>query len=160
MTPATQLAVLTVLTRLLKDQHTQVKQDTVEMMDPGDRKTALLGDHKIASVSMTDPSPKATVVDEAAFLRWVQDNHPTEVVSTVRDSYRAELLSQCRANGAAADANGQPIPGVKITRPEPYPTVRLAPGAVETIAQAWQTGALPELGALLAIDRGADADAG
>lgn len=147
MNVATQLAVFKVLTDLLKERHDQLKDAARDVMDPGDRKTAMLGDTKIASVSMTDPSVKVRVKDETEFTDWVAENHPTEVVTTVRDTYRRQLLEQCKKTGEA-------IPGVEFTDAESYPSVRLATGSHQVIADAWRDGKLPDLGALLAIEGG------
>lgn len=148
---ATKLAVFKVLSDLIKTQVDDTKAAVTESMEPGDRVTAKLQDGtKIASVTLTDPSARAKVVDEAAFTKWVEANAPSEVVATVRESYRKQLLDAVKSRGAPVTENGEEIPGVDVTTTDPYPSVRAASGAQEAIAKAWrdgtvQLGALPEL---------------
>lgn len=48
----------------------------------------------IGTVTLTEPNDSFQVVDDKAFLRWVEDNHPNEVeyVPTVRPSFKKMLL--------------------------------------------------------------------
>lgn len=66
-------------------------------------------------------SRKAVVVDEAAFLDWVQRNRPHDVVTTVRESARKQLLDAATKAGDPVDVDtGELIPGVQMHTGDPY----------------------------------------
>lgn len=148
---ATRLAVLKVLSDLVKTQTDDAKTSVTEQMTPGDRLTATLPDGtKVASVTMAEPRASVKVVDEAAFVAWVAEEYPGEIVQAVRESFRTKVLDAVRRNGAPIDHNGAVTRGVEIVERDPYVTVRPTSGASEAVAQAWrdgtvQLGALPEL---------------
>lgn len=138
---------------------------------PGDRLTAkdLASGDKLGSVSMTDPSRKATVEDRDAFTAYMAEEDPDSVVTSeaidpdrldeaydVLRKHAPDLLVQTTVvrvqhEKAALDhaaATGDPIPGVEVRQPLGVVTARISREGKELIrAQiaAGQVDALREL---------------
>jgi hypothetical protein len=119
----------------------------------------------IAKISLTDPSPTATVVDVDAYTAWVRDHHPAgkdnivrRVVTEVRHAFTTVLLGELTAAGVPQWCNPETgelhdVPGVEIraTRARSH-SVRFEKTGKQLVAEAWQAGqlnhiALPELAA-------------
>jgi hypothetical protein len=80
---------------------------------------------------------RATVVDEAAFLAWVERTRPDEVVRIVRPATAKAILDAATAAGDEVPVDpvtGEVIPGVEMREGEPYLTVRPTPLAKELMA--------------------------
>ena len=73
--------------------------------------------------------PAARVTDEAAFFAWVAQRYPSEVVSSVRESFRDRLLFAASQAGDPVDAQGEVIPGVEIVPGASYVSYRPAADA-------------------------------
>jgi hypothetical protein len=117
---------------------------------------------EVAKICLTDPKPEAVVTDPDAFLAWVREAAPTEVVrrvevvTEVRPAYRAAVLAQITAVGRPEVCDKETgvidaVPGVEVkaTRARGH-SVRFAKAGKEAIAAAWQAGhltavVLPEL---------------
>lgn len=108
---------------------------------------------KVATISATNPTPAAVVVDPALFLKWVQKYSPqnvtTRLVTEVRPAYTTALLAEMTAAGVAEVADKETgvveqVPGVaiKATRARGH-SVRSVDA--EAIAEAWRTGQLAHL---------------
>jgi hypothetical protein len=110
------------------------------MVEAGSEKQRVRGDDgsDYGTVSMCGGEPKAKVVDEAAFTRWVAHNRPDEVeeivTRRVRPAYEKLLLEGATKAGEPIDAEGTLIPGVQIMAGEPY----LAARPTETARQRWR----------------------
>lgn len=116
---------------------------------------------KVAAVSRSQPTAAPVVTDDEAFTKWVRETAPTEVtsrvVTEVRPAFRAALLAQMAAAGAAevpdrgtGEITGVPGIEVRAGRATTH-SVRLAKGGADAIAEAWRDGALaylelPQLG--------------
>ena len=122
-------------------------------MDEGDSKAATLPDGiLLGKVTKTRGRATPTVKDEAAFLRWVQDNHPEEIEPTVRAAYRTKVLESAKVHGEAVDpSTAEVIPGVELGQGNPYISFRSAPGYQQVVAERWHEIAGP---ALLEADGG------
>lgn len=159
-------AALKALADTVNDRLKEVKNAMQEqLVNNGISKvTASLPDGtKVATISRSDAKPAAVVVDEAAFLKWVQsvarDEVSTRLVTEVRPAYRASVLAQMTAAGVARivdTTTGElhDVPGVEVkaTRALTH-SVRPSTGGKEAIAQAWRTGQLTHLN-LLQIEAG------
>jgi flavin-dependent dehydrogenase len=72
---------------------------------------------KVATVAYRNgsaPQWKASVVDRAAFMAWVRQEHPEAIVETVAEWLVAEVLKNAQRDHVAADSNGEVIPGVEV----------------------------------------------
>jgi hypothetical protein len=86
-----------------------------KVLMPGDRRMAHLADGTIVgAVTLAKAPVSASVTDPAAFLAWVMDNRPDEIVSTVRPSFQMAVLMAAKKRGVAVDQNGEVIPGITV----------------------------------------------
>lgn len=121
---------------------------------------------KVATVSLSEPKPTAVVTDEKAYLGWVREHSPANVVTRLiteaRPAYTAALLAEMTAAGVAQWADKDTgevhnVPGVEIraTRARSH-SVRPVKGGPEAIAAAWRSGQLAHLN-LPQLNAGEDA---
>jgi hypothetical protein len=79
----------------------------------------------LASFSKVAGKTTAVVTNEDAFTAWVEKNYPTEIVKTVRPASREKFLKDAAALGEPVNAaTGEVIPGVEITKGDPYIVTR------------------------------------
>lgn len=117
-----------------------------------------LGATKIATASLAGGGKSASVTDERAFLTWMQEHHPDEIVVAVRESARKRILDGSKAAGRPVDDTTGEIPaGVSVGNSTPYVSLRFKPGGVDAIIAAWRRGDLAgvDLVAPEAIESGA-----
>lgn len=131
---ATRLAVLHLLQSTIKELVADAKAHPA--LDPGDRKSVHIGDTRIGYVTMTDPAPRWTVTDGAAFRAWVKQTRPDEIVTieTVRASFEKKILDDI-------ETTGEVPPGVELSTPTPVVQVRTTPDAAAVVrAELDRTG--------------------
>ena len=86
-----------------------------------DRVKAELGDEAIAYISTSKPKFKWEVTNERKFLDWVKANHPSEIVESVRESFRDVILDKFNyLDELAIDPNGEPVDWLVGSLAEPY----------------------------------------
>lgn len=135
-------AVLKLLSDRLNDAFKAAKLEVAQQLGPEGRKNAVLDGHKLASISVTK-NGRVSVSDERALTRWVEQNYPTEVETTVkvRPAFLDAIKKASEAAGEPCSPTGElDVPGINIG--DPYPMLRKAPGADELIEQMWQAGRL------------------
>lgn len=151
-------AALKTLADAITDRLKDVKAQMQEALDTtgASRVEARLPDGtKVATISMLSPKPAAVVTDPDAFLGWVRQNSPANVVSRivteVRPAYTTALLSEMTAAGVAEVADKETgvveaVPGVEIraARSRTH-SVWTVDGGRDAIAKAWRSGALAHL---------------
>ncbi len=145
---ATNVAILKALRSRVAEAYETARNGTDNEMDVGDRKAVHLSDGKLGDVIKANASRRAAVTDEESFLKWVAKNHPEEIVQSVRPAFRSKILNDTKRYEEAVDVTtGEIVPGVELTKGEPYITVRLADDANERIAAHWHEALshLPEL---------------
>lgn len=137
----------------LIDLHNQLGVTTVEVRVPGCGRA-------VAQLSLSTPEP-GFIVEEAGFLAWCKQEHPTEVevttpapVETVRPAWRKALLARMRVepDGTVVDGEtGRVLEFVRVAEPAP-PATRLTwkTGGRKEVAAAYRDGRLA-LGELLAL---------
>lgn len=87
------------------------------------RARTLESDHGTISVVRRKPVP---IVDSAAFLEWVKEHRPDELVSHVNPAFEKAFVAALRCVGdVVVDGNGEVIEFASVHRPAPYLTVRL-----------------------------------
>ena len=103
-------AVVKLLSELVGGELKAVRGDVQAGLDAAAKETGtrqiavtLPDGTKVATISLTAPSPEATVVDEPAFFAWAREQYPdardTRIVKDIKPWKRAELLGQMTAPG-------------------------------------------------------------
>lgn len=123
---------------------------TIEVRLPG-------YDQPVAQVTLSEPKT-GFVVDEAGFLAWCKQEHPSEVtvtnpvpVESVRPGWRKALLARMEVeqDGTVVDGTtGRVLDFVEVAEPPPpSTTLTFKRGGREEVARAYLDGrlALPEL---------------
>ncbi|SCG15550.1 hypothetical protein GA0070610_1784 [Micromonospora echinofusca] len=126
---------------------------TIEVRLPG-------YDQPVAQVTLSEPKT-GYVVDEAGFLAWCKQEHPSEVqvttpapVESVRPAWRKALLGRMKVepDGTVVDGEtGRVLDFVEVAEPPPpSTTLTFKKGGREEVARAYRDGrlALPDLLAL------------
>lgn len=135
---AARVAILAALKARVNQAYEGARAEAAELLEPGDRKAARLGDGGLGHVLMTNGATRAGVSDETALLAWVKKCHPDEVVTTVRKSYLDKLLRDAKRHGAPVDeTTGELVPGIVVSTGDPYISVRLAEDAGQVITANW-----------------------
>ena len=102
-----------------KELHDQTRTELTVGMEAGDRLTIKADDGTpLGMVYVTDPKGTIRVVDDEAFLAWVERNHPTAIIPQVNPSWKRTLLS------AGADVNGEIPDGCETVVGAPTLTVK------------------------------------
>ncbi|MEV4814967.1 hypothetical protein [Micromonospora tulbaghiae] len=117
-------------------------------------------DGAVAQVTLSEPKT-GYVVDEAGFLAWCKQEHPSEVtvttpapVESVRPAWRKALLGRMKVepDGTVVDGEtGRVLDFVEVAEPPPpSTTLTFKKGGREEVAAAYRDGrlTLPELLAL------------
>jgi hypothetical protein len=129
---AVKLAVVRELENRIKELKTSLNEEFLALLEPGDAKGANLDDGvRIGKVMVVSGRVTLSVTNEAALTAWVKENHPSEIVETVRDSFKAALLNR-------AKDSGELIPGMDLRIGNPYVSYRAEPGAADVIAARWK----------------------
>ena len=102
-----------------------------------DRVKAELGDDVVAYVTTTKPKFKWEVINERKFVDWVADNHPTEIVESVRESFRDVILDKFTyLDDLVIDPNGEPVDWLVGHLSEPYLTTKFHSDGREKLREA------------------------
>ena len=101
-----------------KELHDQTRAELSGEMEAGDRVTVKADGVPLGMVYVTDPKGTLRIVDDEAFLAWVQANHPTAIIPAVNPAWQRALLS------AGADSNGEVPDGCEVIVGRPTLTVK------------------------------------
>jgi hypothetical protein len=107
----------------------------------GVREIGKLGDLPVGTVQLNKGRESWVIADQRAFLAWVQENRPGEIITTptVRTSYADAVKAACKKDGGVVDeATGELIvpPGVELREGDPTLTVKPAPEARAAVLEA------------------------
>lgn len=109
----------------------------------------------IGKATLVQPKPAAAIVDEKAFLAWVREVRPSEIVrrfiTEVRPAWAALVLKEITAAGTAEWADPETgvihtVPGVQLQGRAAYTRMTVPDEGQEAIAAAWRNGQLTGLG--------------
>jgi hypothetical protein len=115
----------------------------------GERAVGVLGDQELGVVQLNKGRESWQVTDPAAFLQWVMETRPTEVVThpSVRSSYTSAVLHACKTDGGVvlSEASGEfgPPPGVECKQGEPTLSVKPNEQAAAVVLNALGDAAVP-----------------
>jgi hypothetical protein len=143
---ALRLAAITVVADAAKDAKDRLRDQFADQLNAvgADAAKASLDDTEIAKVSLVSPKASASVVHEAAFIKFVENMMPTEIVKSVRDSYKKVFLENCvNIDGKTIYApTGEVVDFISFKNRESYVSCRFATGGREVIADAFRSGLL------------------
>jgi hypothetical protein len=113
----------------------------------------------VATLTLAGGNSTPRITDEAKFLAWVAEVHPTETETIVRPGYTEALLKAMKETGRAVDPKtGEVVPGVEFADTKPYITPSFSKtgvGGRELIRRAWRDGAI-SLPSLLELPSGSE----
>ena len=121
------LAAVSLIADEAKKMKDKLRAELQEEMDSigADRVKAELGDDVVAYVMTTKPKFKWEVTNERRFLEWVKSNHPSEIVESVRESFRDVVLDKFNyLDDLVIDPNGEPVDWLVGHISEPYLTTK------------------------------------
>ncbi|MEE1838143.1 hypothetical protein [Streptomyces sp. SP17KL33] len=128
----------------------------------GERMAAKLPDGtKVASITLSNPTPKPAITDEAAFVRFVEDIAPGEVmtVKVVRPAFVTKLFEDMEKRGSAEiidPDNGEiiEVEGVEMKTRAASHSVTFEKNGREALAAAWRAGLLNHIEGLPQLPAG------
>lgn len=131
----------------VKELELEINAQFLAALDEGDSKAATLPDGiTLGKVTKTRGRLTPTVIDETAFLRWVQENHPEEIEPQVRPAFRAKIIETTKSYGVAIDPSTcEVVPGVELRTGDPFISFRPARGYQQIVADRWEEIAGPSL---------------
>lgn len=109
----------------------------------------------VGKASLVQPKPAAVIVDEKAFLAWVSEVRPGEIVrrfvTEVRPAWAALVLKEITAAGVARWCDKDTgelhdVPGVQLEGRAAYTRMTIPDEGHEAIAASWRNGQLAGLG--------------
>ena len=133
------LAAVSLIADEAKKMKDKLRAELQEEMDSlgADRVKAELGDEVVAYVTTTKPKFKWEVINERKFVDWVADNHPTEIVESVRESFRDVILDKFTyLDDLVIDPNGEPVDWLVGHLSEPYLTTKFHSDGREKLREA------------------------
>lgn len=101
-----------------KELHDQTRAELAGELEAGDRVTIKADGTPLGMVYVTDPKGTLRIVDDEAFLAWVQANHPTAIIPAVNPAWQRALLA------AGADSNGEVPDGCEVVVGRPTLVVK------------------------------------
>jgi hypothetical protein len=108
-----------------------------------DRVKAELDGDVIAYVTTSKPKFKWEVISERKFVEWVKDNHPSEIVESVRESFREVILEKFNyVDDAAIDPNGEIVDWLVGHIAEPYLVTKFHSEGREKLRDAFLSNAI------------------
>lgn len=102
----------------------------------------------VATVTVAGGGTAPAVHYDETFLAWVKENHPTEVIESVRPAFAKSLLGRLEHVGDkfVDPDTGEVVAGIGERLKSEYISVRFKPEGRAAVAEAWRGG---EIGALL-----------
>ncbi|MBP5896378.1 hypothetical protein [Streptomyces scabiei] len=158
-------AALTALHKTMGETLTGVRTDMQKTLeDIGvERVAAKLPDGtKVASLTVSNPTPKPAITDEAAFVRFVEDVAPGEVmtIKVVRPAFAAKLIEEMEKRGSAEivdPGNGEIIDVDGVEMKEARAATHSVTWEKEgraALAAAWRAGLLSHIDGLPQLTAG------
>ena len=144
---ALELAAITVIADSAKDAKEKLRAEFAQALEAvgADAAKASLDGDEIAKVSLIKPKRSAVITDDAAFLRWTKENAPTEIIESVRESYRKVLLEDIEIDGndAIHPTSGEILSFITIVDKAPYISTRFQPDGRSKVIDAIAFHRLP-----------------
>lgn len=143
---ALRLSAITVIADAAKDAKDRLRDEFAQALNAvgADAAKAALNGTEVAKVSLVSPKPSPTILDEAAFTRWVKENWEHEIVESVRESFQKHVMdSVVNLDGQAIyPKTGEVLGFVSFKQRESYVSTRFATGGREVLSDAFASGEL------------------
>ena len=118
-----ELAAISMIADAAKKRKDELRSQLQGHMDDigADRVKAELDGEVIAYVLTSKPKFKWEILNDRKFIEWVKANHPTEIVESVRESFKDVILDKFNyVDDIAIDPNGEPVDWLVGNTSEPY----------------------------------------
>ncbi len=129
---ALRAGVFQVVEREAKAAKDEARAALIAALPFGDAVAGRYGDEILCKASWSKGSRKVVVTNDRAFLAWVKEHHPTEVVESVNPAYLASLK---QVGDSVVDKDGLVADGVDVVQGSPSLSVRSEKGALELVTQ-------------------------
>jgi hypothetical protein len=143
---ALRLSAITVIADAAKEAKDRLRDEFAQALNAvgADAAKAALNGTEVAKVSLVSPKPSASVLNEQALTNWVKANWETEIVESVRDSFRKVILDKIENNNGVAvyPETGEVLDFISFKQRESYVSTRFATGGREVILEAFANGEL------------------
>jgi hypothetical protein len=159
---ALRLAAITVVADAAKEAKDRLRDEFATQLNAvgADAAKAALEGTEVAKVSLVSPKSSPVVLHESAFVAYVENSNPAEIVRSVRDSYKKAFLENVvEVNGEAIyTPTGEVLPFISFKSRESYVSTRFSKDGRDVIASAFRSGAINP--AELLIDEPLEIEAG
>ena len=108
----------------------EARDDLRADLNPGDKRAVWDGGTKLGYVQMTEPKGSWTVIDWAAFGRWVEENVPDAIVVTqaINQVWQARVLRTGKAEVVDPETGEvREVTPAGVVLSTPAPQLRVAP---------------------------------
>ena len=140
-----ELAAISMIADAAKKRKDELRAKLQGEMDGigADRVKAELDGEVIAYVTTSKPKFKWEVTSERKFVEWVKDNHPSEIVESVRESFREVILDKFNyVDDAAIDPNGEIVDWLVGHISEPYLVTKFHSDGREKLRDAFVSNSI------------------
>jgi hypothetical protein len=143
---ALRLSAITVIADAAKEAKDRLRDEFAQALNAvgADAAKAALNGTEVAKVSLVSPKPSPSVLHEQALINWVKANWETEIVESVRESFRKVILDKIENNNGVAvyPETGEVLDFISFKQRESYVSTRFASGGREVILDAFANGEL------------------
>lgn len=143
---ALRLAAITVIADAAKEAKDRLRDQFADQLNAvgADAAKAALDSTEVAKVSLVSPKSSPQITNETAFIAFVEQSRPDEVVKAVRESFKKHFLDNVvEVNGESIyTPTGEVISFVGFKARESYVSTRFAKGGREAIADAFRNRSL------------------
>lgn len=129
---ALRAGVFQIVEREAKAAKDAARRELMAALPFGDAVAGRYGDDLVCKASWSKGSQRVVVTNERAFLAWVKEHHPTEVVESVNPAY---LTSLKQVGDVVVDRDGVVADGVEVVTGSPTLSVRSEKSALELVAR-------------------------
>lgn len=140
-----ELAAISMIADAAKKRKDELRAQLQGHMDTigADRVKAELDGETIAYVTTSKPKFKWEVINERKFVDWVAHNHPTEIVESVRESFREVILDKFNyVDDMAISPDGEPVDWLVGHISEPYLITKFHSEGREKLRDAFLSNAI------------------
>ena len=143
---AFQLSAITLIADTAKEAKERLRREFAAALEEvgADSVKAAFDGEDIAKVSLVQPKTSPEILHESAFTEWVKANWSSEIIETVRESFKKHLLDEIvNVNGNAVyPKTGEVLNFVGFNHRDPYISTRFIDGGRDALYSAFRSGSL------------------